>query len=158
MKQGSKKITELMALVVFAVFAVCILAVLLTGADTYKRLTERGNKTRTAAQYVTTRVRQADRADAVTLEDFGGQDVLVFRERIGQKEYLTRLYCYDGWIRELFAAESGSFSPEDGEKVLEAEGLSFSLEDGVLTALILFSDGSRQELTLYLRSGEEVLP
>ena len=73
-EQENSKITGLMALLVFAVFAVCVLGVLLTGAGVYKRLVGSGAEDysrRTAAQYVTTRVRQADRAGSVGLEDFG---------------------------------------------------------------------------------------
>lgn len=155
------RITGLMALLVFAVFAVCILAVLLTGAGVYRHLVDRGeadHARRTAAQYVTTRVRQADRAQSVTVEDFGGAEALVLREEIGGAVYLTRVYCFDGYIRELFTAENGVFSPEDGEKVLEVQALSFSLEDASLLARITLCDGSVQELTLYLRSGEGDLP
>lgn len=160
-EQENSKITGLMALLVFAVFAVCVLGVLLTGAGVYKRLVGSGAEDysrRTAAQYVTTRVRQADRAGSVGLEDFGGQDALVLREKIGGSMYLTRVYCFDGWIRELFTTESGDFSPEDGEKVLEAEGLSFAMEGSSLLAQITLPDGTVQELTLYLRSEGEVLP
>ena len=160
-EQENSKITGLMALLVFAVFAVCVLGVLLTGAGVYKRLVGSGAEDysrRTTAQYVTTRVRQAGRAGSVGVEDFGGQDALVLREEIGGSVYLTRVYCFDGWVRELFTAESGDFSPEDGEKVLEAEELSFAMEGSSLLAQITLPDGTVQELTLYLRSEGEVLP
>lgn len=155
------KITGLMSLLVFGVFAVCILAVLLTGADVYKGLVDRGAEDydrRTAAQYVSTRVRQADAAGSVSVEDFSGQPTLVLREEINGTTYLTRVYCYDGYIRELFAAESGSFSPEDGEKLLEAQQLSFSLDGDLLSARITLPDGTAQTVSLYLRSTEEVRP
>lgn len=158
MKQKKSKITELMALVVFAVFAVCVLAVLLTGAEVYKNLVDRGEEdhaSRTAAQYVTTRVRQAE---SVCVADFGGQDALEIREEIGGSVYVTRVYCHDGFLRELFASESGDFSPEDGEKVLQLQGLSLNLTGKVLTAGLRLPDGTEQTLTLYLRAGEEVLP
>lgn len=156
----NSKITDLMSLVVFGVFALCVLLVLLTGADVYRNLVDRGERayeSRTAAQYVATRVRQAD-TGGITVEDFGGQDALVLREQINGKTYLTRVYCYEGFIRELFTAESGNFSPRDGEKILEAEELTFALEQDLLTARIVLSDGRSQELTLYLRSGEGAAP
>lgn len=155
------KITDLMSLLVFGVFAVCVLAVLLTGADVYKGLVDRGAEDydrRTAAQYITTRVRQADAAGSVSVEDFGGQSALVLREEINGKTYLTRVYCYDGFIRELFTAENGSFSPEDGEKLLEAEQLSFSLDGDLLSAQITLPGGTAQTISLYLRSGEGAWP
>lgn len=156
-EQKQSGITGLMALVVFGVFAVCILAVLLTGANVYQRLVHRGTQDydrRTAAQYVTTRIRQADRAGSVTVEDFDGLDALALREIINGETYLTRIYCYDGFVRELFTAETGDFSPGDGEKLLAAQQLSFLLEDGLLSARITLPDGTVEALTLYLRSGE----
>lgn len=153
MKEKTSKITDLLAFVVFTVFAVCVLLVLLTGAKVYRTLVARGSEdyeVRTAAQYVSTRVRQAE---TVTVEDFGGCSALVALEEIGGETYLTRVYCHDGYIRELFCAENAALSPEDGEKIMEAERLSFSLEGGVLTAWI-----DSRELNLYLRSGKEVSP
>lgn len=153
MKEKTSKITDLLALVVFTVFATAVLLVLLTGAKVYRKLVHSGSEhyeARTAVQYVATRVRQAER---VTVEDFGGCNALVASEEIGGEIYLTRVYCHDGYIRELFCAENAALSPEDGEKVMESESLSFSLENGVLTARI-----DSRELKLYPRGGKEVGP
>lgn len=154
------KLSDLAALLVFGVFALCVLLVLLTGADVYGKLVDRGQGAytrRTAAQYLSTRIHQADQG-AVTVEDFGGLDALVLREEIGGSAYLTRIYCYEGWLWELFTAEGGKFSPEDGQRLLEADSLSVSLENGLLSAEIGFSDGTCRDLVLYLRSGEEAAP
>lgn len=157
-EQKQSKLTGLMALIVFSAFAVCLLLVLLTGANVYSRLTRRSQEiyaARTAAQYVSTRVRQAR---DVVLEDFGGQEALVFREEIDGVSYLTRVYCYDGFLWELFCAESGSFSPCDGEKVLEAKKLSLHLEEDCLYADLTLPDGTLRQLVLYLRNGKEICP
>lgn len=149
MKQ--RKITDLLALLVFAVFALCILLVLLTGAGAYRNLVRQGQTqyhSRTALQYLSTRVRQAE---SVALEDFEGCEALACRERVGEKTYVTRVYCFDGWLRELFCAEMAQLSPEDGEKVLEADRISFQLETDLLTVQ---TDGGK--LTLLLRSGREI--
>lgn len=158
MKQeaAKAKLTDLAAGLVFGVFALCLLLVLLTGADVYGKLVDRGQgdyTRRTATQYLATRVRQADQV-SVTVEDFDGLETIVLREQIGGSTYLTRVYCYDGWLWELFTAEGGEFSPEDGQRLTEAENLSLKLENGLLFALLRFSDGTTRELTLYLRSGE----
>lgn len=152
MKRTSK-LTDLLALTVFAVFALCVLLVLLTGAKVYRNLVNAGGESytaRTAAQYVTTRVRQAQ---TVTVEDFGGCQALILPETVGEQTYITRVYCYDGYLRELYCAEEAALSPEDGEKVMEAESLDLTLEGTLLTARI----GS-QTLTLYLPAGKEVAP
>lgn len=153
MKEKTHKITDLLSLTVFALFALCVLAVLLTGGNVYRNLVRSGGETyadRTAVSYIATRVRQAQ---AVTVEDFGGCDALVIREEANGKTYLTRIYCHDGYLRELYAAQASQLQPGDGEKILEAEAFSVSLADGLLTAVI---DGNT--LTLQLRSGREVRP
>ena len=153
MKERTNKITDILSLTVLAVFALCTLLVLLLGAKVYRNLVESGAetyRTRTASQYLTTRVQQAGE---ISVSDFEGSDALVIREEVGNRVYLTRIYCHDGWLRELYAAESADLQPADGEKVLEAEVLSLSLENGLLRAEI---DGS--SLILQLRAGREVAP
>lgn len=149
-EQKFQKITGLMALLVFGLFAVCTLLVLLSGADVYQRLTQEGQaqyRQRTASQYLTTRVRQAEDVD---VGDFAGLDALICGETVNGRGYITRIYCYDGYLRELFTSETGAFHPADGEKLLEAKDLSLRLAEDVLYAQITLPDGSCQELTLYL--------
>ena len=106
-------ISGLMALVMLAVFAISILSVLLTGAEVYSRLTEdtaANHARRVAEQYLATRLRQGNGTYA---EDFGGVSALIFPEDVGGETYITRIYCYEGWLRELYTAEAGEFSPAD---------------------------------------------
>ena len=159
MKQrpNNRKADSLLALLLFGVFAVCILAVLLTGADAYRRLSQRDRESydsRTAVQYLSTRVRQADRLGGVEAGSFEGCPALILPEEIDGVRYETRVYCYDGYLRELFAAADGGFLPSDGEKVLPAEALRVSAGEAALYLELCTADGQWQELTLYLRSGE----
>ena len=160
MEKKESKITGLLALVVFAVFALCVLGVLLTGAKTYQGVVDRGGQSyalRTAAQYLSTCVRQSDSADSIALEDFGGVSALVLRQQIDGEPYATRIYCYGGYLRELFAAETGSFSPEDGETLLEMEDLQFSWKENGLSARFVIPEEAPADLFFYLRC-REVLP
>jgi len=161
-RQNNRKADSLLALLLFGVFAVCILGVLLTGADAYRRLAERDRESydaRTAAQYLTTKVRQADRAGGVKVRTFEGCPALVLPEKIDGTAYETRIYHHDGYIRELFAEAEGDFLPEDGEKVLPAGGLLIYEEEPGLQIRILDAAGEQwQELRLHLRSGEGAEP
>ncbi len=153
MKERSGKLTGLMALLVFTVFALCVLRVLLTGAGVYERLVSRGEdqySSRTTVQYLATRVRQAE---SVAVSDFGGIPALVLEEQAGTAAYVTRVYLYDGYLRELYSAASADLSPGDGEKVLPANSLSLSLENGLLTI-----EAGGHTLFLQVRSGKEVSP
>ena len=48
----------------------------------------------------------------------------------------------------------GSFSPEDGEKLLEMAELSFERTGNVLSARFVTAEGKEQNLIWNLRSGE----
>lgn len=161
-REKDHSLNGLLALLLFGIFAACMLSVLLMGADAYQRLTERDRESyesRTVAQYIATRVRQADRSGGISAGAFGGSDALELWETIDGEAYVTRVYCHDGWLRELFTDASGDFAPEDGEPVLEAESLSVSLSGaGLLTVEITSADGETQQVTLYLRSGKEAAP
>ena len=152
MKEKRWNITGLMALTVFEVFALCVVLVLLSGAQVYRGLTERGEEnfsSHTAACYLTTRIRQAE---SVTVGDFEGCHALIIPEQIDGTTYLTRVYVYDGYLRELYCAENADLQPQDGEKVLPAEVLEVTLRDGLLTMEL---DGQMLFLDL---TGKEAAP
>ena len=157
-KNNKSHIEGLVVLVLFGVFALCILAVLLTGAGAYGRLVKRQQTTyteRTVPQYIATKVRQADKAGAVHIGEFGGVESLEFTSIYGEETYVTRIYCYDGYLRELFASATGNFTPEDGEEILEAQQVSFEMSSGCLRVIIASADGNITEQILTLRSAEE---
>jgi len=148
------QIDGLIALTSFGVFAVCVLAVLLTGANAYRRLTARDQAAydrRVGIQYVAAQVRHADSKDNITVENFDGSDALVLD---AGEEYVTRIYCYDGYLMQLFSAASDPLGREDGEQVMAANGLDLSLEDGLLTVTVTDVWGEDSTLILSLRSGE----
>lgn len=148
MEHRTTKFTGFLAFLVFFTFALCVLLVLLTGAGVYRKLVRRGEESfegRTAVQYIATRVRQAE---AVSVEDFQGAPALVLGETIGEERYVTRVYCYEGHLRELFSAETAALSPEDGEAVLPLDSATFTLEDNLLRV-----EAGARELYLHLREG-----
>lgn len=163
-EQGKKRnISSILVLLLFAVFVICILAVLLTGARVYQNLAQRDQESydrRTVAQYIATKVRQSDSEGLVFVAPFDEDaaqtegDTLYLTEHLDGEDYYTRLYCHDGYVRELFASCYDEFLPEDGEKIMEAEELGFAVEDGLLTVQITYRDGTQEDLVLHLRSGE----
>lgn len=144
----------LIALLLFGVFAACVLVVLLTGADAYRRLTERDRTAydrRTCIQYVATRVRQADCAGGIDVVDFDGTRALALDG--GDGEYYTRVYYYDGYLMELYTSYGSEMEPRDGERVMAAGGLDFSREGSLLTVTATDARGEESTLLLSLRSG-----
>lgn len=152
-RSNRQSITTLAALLLLGVFGVSILSVLLTGAGTYRRLVQRHQLSydrRTCAQYVAARVRQAPSPDAVTLSRFGSSDALVIREDVDGTVYLTRVYCHDGWLMELFAAAGGDFAPEDGQKLLPADSLTLT-QTGTLLQADIAHGGETTQVAVQLR-------
>ena len=99
-KNDHKNLTDLLALLVFGIFALCVAAVLLTGAGAYKKLTDRGTESydkSMAVRYLTTRFHQAPR---VQVEDFSGLQAMTVREEIGGRVYKVSHYLREfvPWI------------------------------------------------------------
>ena len=162
MKQETKQrtVSAVTSLLVLAVFSVSILGVLLAGAQAYQRLTGLGNTgydSRTCCAYIASRFRQA--AGGVAVESFGDGDCLAFYEELEGKSYVTRVYCYDGWLRELFTVagpdfDPNDFAPRDGEKVLPLAAAEFDLTDGLVTMRLTPESGAVAESAVLLRAGE----
>lgn len=153
MKERPFRITDMLALLTLAVFALCILLVLLTGASFYRDLVDRGETTythRTALQYLATRVQQAQIVKSGELADC---PALILEETLGEEIYTTHIYCYEGWLRELYTVPGAELDPNDGEKLLEAQGFSLSRQEKLLTVTL-----GEDSLFLYLPAGSEVAP
>ena len=154
-KMIGHQIDGLIALLLFGVFAACLLAVLLTGAGAYKRLNARNEGAyyhRTCLQYVANRVHQAPKPEDVMLEPFGDGNALAITDRDG---CITRVYYYDGYLMELYSSASFALSPQDGERIMEVEKLELTMEDGMLKVSVTDQEGKSSEMLLSLSTGKE---
>ncbi len=155
MKVRKSHIEGLIALLLFGVFAVCLMMVLLTGAGSYQRLTHRDQEAydrRTCMQYIATQVRQGDRAGGVSVVPFGEGDAVALEESIEGKPYVTYIYLYQGYLMELFCSASSGLSPEDGTQIMALQGLELSLDRGRLRISCVDETGVKTSLSLSLRS------
>ena len=151
MRENRARTTQVMALLSLTVFALCLLLVLLTGASLYRRFVEEGEAAyarRTALQYLTTRVRQAENVQAGELE---GCASLILQETLEGETYTTYVYCYEGWLRELYTVPGAKLPPGAGEALVEAEQFALLQEERLLTVII---DG--EELLLHLPERDPV--
>ena len=160
MKQNTNErtVSVVAALLVFGVFAVGVMGVLLSGASAYRRLTGRDSAAfaeRTCTQYIATRLRQAPSPQSVDVTQFGGEDALCITQELEGTAYVTRIYCHEGWLMELFSTADGTFTPEDGEKILPLRAMSLTRQGGLITAALTDEAGITRSVTIYLRGGEE---
>ena len=168
MKQENKslRITALVPLLLFTVFASCVVIVLLFGAGNYQKLTQRDRdsyQSRTAVQYLTTRIRQSDAMGMVFVGDFyeatpktSGNTVFIC-ETLGGTTFYTRIYCHNGYLCELFAEESAVLVPEDGQRVFAAEQLRVVGEGDLLSFELVFADRETTDFWVTCRAGKEPL-
>jgi len=181
MKEQNKRsnLTSLAPLLLFVIFTICILAVLLTGTDIYKKISQRDQNSfqrRTTVQYLTTRLRQSDAEKMVFVGDFHtgsagdadhtvadhdahdaavSGDTLFLCEELNGRTFFTRIYCHEGYLCELFSEADLEISKKFGEPILALNALQFTLQGNVLTIEIEHTDTTTETLILNLRSKEE---
>lgn len=142
MKNNGKNNIETPAnLLIFAIFAFCVIATLLAGAGAYRRLSTRDSaayEARTVTQYIATRVKGAECPEYVSLETVGNTPALCVRESGG---YASYVYCYDGWLRELYMRDGAVASEGAGDRLMQVSSADFSLENGLLRYELQGSSG-----------------
>ena len=169
MRKKIKRIhlNDLLPLVLFLLFGVCIITVLLLGARTYRGQIRRDREDfvqRTAVHYLTTRIRQNDDSETwkigsfECLDEADEGDTLYFYKTIGNETYCTRIYCYNGQLYELFSlANDNSFAREDGEKLISVESIRFFKKNSGVFAEIIWENNISKELYLFQRSNRGML-
>ena len=150
-------------LVLFAVFAVTIVAVLALGANSYKSLVERDNESynkRIITSYVSAKIRNNDQLNAVEVGGFAnadeadGVDTLHMYQDIEGATYDLRVYYYEGKIYEMLTLEGADMDPQDGNAIMDAQELSFVRDGNVIHIASKDADGRENEATVALRCGE----
>lgn len=167
MKETTSKhsISSLAPFILFVILTTCLLSVLLSGADLYRTINQRDQLSydhRTLVQYLTTKIHQNDVSDQINIGDFDvvsdsnqGTTLHIF-EVIEDRTFCTRIYCYNGYLYELFSAGGLDFSMSDGQPLLPLKDLSFSRLSNLLQIDVQYADEHSETFYIDLRSREEV--
>lgn len=159
MRQSARRhmVDVLFALALFCVFAASLLAVVLLGADVWRRTADgmRQNfSMRTSLAYVSEKVRRNDAADAVYIGQLGGSPALVLEQNVFGAVYRTYIYHYDGALREVFAGPSAVVLPESGQSIADLSGFSVSeRDDGLFLICCTGADGKEYSVLAGARCG-----
>lgn len=146
-----------LVLLVFALFAASVLVSLAFGAKIYDMLSERDDASftyRTAAQYISVKVKQTEKNENIRIEPFGQGSAIVLGSSYDGLEYTTKLYVHDGELCELFSPAKLEMQPSDGVGVLPLESLGAKIDDGMLEVELTFRDQERERLFIELFSEE----
>ncbi|MCQ2461337.1 MAG: DUF4860 domain-containing protein [Clostridia bacterium] len=155
-KRTSYTVDSIFVLVLFAVFAVTVLFVLMSGAGVYKDtqsvMTERYQE-RTCLSYITAKVNHYDEAGRVYVTKVNGVQALAVDEQMGGVDYTTYIYCHDGSIKEIMVDKGLDFKLEDGLDIINAKGLEFDTSENLIKVTCVGEDGSTAFATLHVESG-----
>lgn len=155
-KRTAYTVDTIFVLVLFAVFAITVLFVLMSGAGVYKNtraLMQERYEERTCLSYITAKVNHFDEADSVYITTFDGIPALAMNETVADMDFTTYIYCYDGYVKELMFQTGLTLDPSAGENIVKAKSLEFTSEGDTLTAHCVGTKGTGATVSLNLSSG-----
>lgn len=138
------------------VFVILSMLLAVLGVNAYQNIIDRAqvaNDARASVNYVLNKVRTDDTAGHMSVQEFDGHDMLVIEHRDEDSVYQTRIYQYEGTLREGFYDTEYEFYPEDGEKIIDI--LDFTLiqnQAGLLEMTITTADGRAHTSAAAIRS------
>ncbi len=144
----------LFVLALFGVFAASALLLVTIGAGVYRQTVsdmEQSFTDRTSYSYVVEKLHQSDIYDSIEIGELEGTQALVLTQRVGEEEFCTCLYLYDGYLKELFTRK-GSYAGTDilaaGQNIMPLSGFSLEMPSKGLIKLTI-DTGNGPAVTLY---------
>ena len=162
----SHTISGVFVFLLLGIFAVFSTVMVLLGAKAYRAAVERTgvhNTARINTAYIRTMLRADDEEAVFSIETVDGTvtedgeertvpvQTIALHNDYGE-EYVTRIYVYDGSLREWFTRASTPFRPGQGEIVCPADELIAELDGDLLTVRVRAGD-DWSEVYLALRAG-----
>ncbi|MBQ9300905.1 MAG: DUF4860 domain-containing protein [Clostridia bacterium] len=139
----SHNISGVFVFLLLGVFAVFSTAMVLLSANIYKGTVDRlaaHNGMRIAPVYVRSMLRADDETGSISVREEAGVTAVTMYNNYDGDEYLTRIYCYEGTLREWFSDADREFVPDEGEIVCLCDGLAAGMDSGLLTVNLLSGD------------------
>lgn len=157
----SKKIDMVFVMALLILFAATTFALVLIGAKHYRQVTNNmttNHDNRTAASYLTEKIRQNDCEEAIALCTIQDTPALSFLTTEADVSYITYIYFYDGYLRELVVTESSVFSLSSGQPIVALGDIHFSMQNAnLIRAEINDLQGNTQTIyiPLHAQAGKE---
>ena len=151
-----KGVEQLFPALLFFVYIICTIFTILIGSRVYENIRTRDDitfRTDTVLAYLTNKIRQGDRAGAISLREIDGIQVMVLSASYAGGEYETWIYEKDGKLKELFSEAGSDLGIADGLEIMDCRDLSFVLEED--TAMLTISLGDARTARISLRSSRE---
>lgn len=159
MEENQQKhiIDTLFVIALFCLFALSAIFLITIGANIYGRTInnmEDNFNNRTALAYITEKVRQFDSADSISVGTFQECPALIITSRIEDTEYLTYLYEYNGYIKEIMVRKGMTLDPAIGQDIIAVSDFSLTaINDHLLNCTIAVDEKKSYSLYISVHSG-----
>jgi hypothetical protein len=156
-KNSGQPVQFLFTMLLFFVLTVCSVFTISIGAKVYKNIDARMNENfteTTALSYISNKVKQADESGAISILTMENIQLLKIEQEYYDVKYDTLIYFKDGNINELFVSKDSQYTLDDGVRIMEGKGLSFSmLENNLLKVETTGENGNSISLALRSEDG-----
>ncbi len=142
----------------FLIFTITAIAVVLIGVGIFQftvRNMDDNYELRTVHSYICEKIRQNDASGSIRTQYKDGVSCLVFRSTVSDTNYVTYIYCYDGYLRELLVSEDYPFDPASGQTVMELSSFSViqtRIPEPVYSCTITNQQGEKESFLLSSKS------
>ena len=145
----------LFVLAVFATFAVLAALLTFTGAKVYKGITEStqaNHALRASLFYVSNRIHACTENETVSVLPYQDTPILTIEEDLEGHHYYTRIYFYDGALREHTSVDTGmdSFAMENGDIIAALRDFQIQQNETRMAITATDETGQRQTMTINL--------
>ncbi len=122
--KGAGRINDIFPILLFLVFTLSALGIVLASVRIYQQIlhkSEASYDTETAISYMTEKFRGHDEEGSIQTGSFKGLDAIIMKNKVKDEIYVTCIYAFDGYLRELYIQESllPECTEESGTKILE---------------------------------------
>ncbi|MBQ8596848.1 MAG: DUF4860 domain-containing protein [Lachnospiraceae bacterium] len=156
-KQQKHIIDILFVLTLFGLFALSAIFLISVGADVYSKTVDHMDEnfdTRTSMAYVTEKIRQSDKENAISIGLLEGQDAIIITTHISDTNYYTYLYEHDGYLKELMVREGIELGPEAGQNILAVSDFSVTqINDKLMNCQISINEEQTYDLLISVHAG-----
>ena len=155
MGKNNHAISGVFVFLLLGIFAIFSTIMVVMGAKAYRGMVEKAdvhNSIRVASSYIRTMLRSNDETGVLRGEDVNGIQTITMENDYGDI-YVTRIYLYDGKLREWFALAEIPFEPANGETVCSLDTMQAELKDGLLH-VVVSEHGTEMEIDYAPRTAE----
>ena len=152
------RIVDMFPILLFLIFTLSALGIVTLSVQIYKNIVERAEgrfDTGTAAAYLSEKFRNHDADGNIVISDFQGNAAVMIEESVKEVPYVTYIYVYDGYLRELYTekARLSGCSAADGSSILPMGSMEIQkVSDRLIRLRFKDTAGKDEETFLSIKS------